>query len=274
MKNTNKSYYLYRHIRLDKNEPFYIGVGTTNAITTSNYENYKRAFSKQRNGWWKIIVEKSNYEIDILIESENEDFIYSKEIEFIKLYGRRDLGRGTLVNLTDGGKGILGNKTKKKSFKNKGLSLIERFKLKYGEIEGNIKYNVRTEKIRNSRLGRQESETSKKKRSEIMKMHWKNNPNMKPPSMSKEAKELMRSLNKGKRKSIVTEFKPKAIYQLDDNYNIVKEYVGALEASLSIGCSVSLITNCVRGRMKKAKNYHWCYIKDFEIIKQKWKEQD
>ena len=26
----NGKYYLYRHIRLDKNEPFYIGIGTKN----------------------------------------------------------------------------------------------------------------------------------------------------------------------------------------------------------------------------------------------------
>lgn len=31
-----------------------------------------------------------------------------KEIELISLYGRRDLGKGTLVNFTDGGEGTQG----------------------------------------------------------------------------------------------------------------------------------------------------------------------
>ena len=39
--------YVYRHIRLDKNQPFYIGVG-------KNDNDLKRAFSKcNRNSYWR-----------------------------------------------------------------------------------------------------------------------------------------------------------------------------------------------------------------------------
>lgn len=102
-------YYLYRHIRLDKNEPFYIGIGkinknSCNSITLS--EKYRRAYSKtNRNIYWYNIVNISDYAIEILIESDNRNFIIEKEIEFIKLYGRKDLQIGTLCNLTDGGEG-------------------------------------------------------------------------------------------------------------------------------------------------------------------------
>ena len=49
---------VYRHIRLDKNEPFYIGIGRDEA----------RAFSKKgRNRHWRFITTKSNYEIDIYL---------------------------------------------------------------------------------------------------------------------------------------------------------------------------------------------------------------
>lgn len=45
-------FYLYRHIRHDKNEPFYIGIGRT--------RNYERAFRKtSRNKFWKNIVSKT-----------------------------------------------------------------------------------------------------------------------------------------------------------------------------------------------------------------------
>ncbi len=96
----NGKYYLYRHIRLDKNEPFYIGVGTKNAC------KYCRAKTKlKRNKYWERIVAKTPYEIEILIESNDYQFIMEKEREFIALYKRRDLENGSLCNLTDGGEG-------------------------------------------------------------------------------------------------------------------------------------------------------------------------
>ena len=99
------NHYLYRHIRVDKNEPFYIGIGTKN----KKQQEYHRANSKyKRNNFWKNIVNQTEYEVEILLESDNHDFIKQKEIEFIALYGRRDLGKGTLCNLTDGGEGVIG----------------------------------------------------------------------------------------------------------------------------------------------------------------------
>ena len=103
-------YYLYRHIRLDKNEPFYIGIGTKkDKIFKTTTSEYERAYTKyKRSDYWKKIVNKANYEVEILLESDNYDFIKQKEIEFIALHGRRDLEKGTLVNLTDGGDGSIG----------------------------------------------------------------------------------------------------------------------------------------------------------------------
>jgi group I intron endonuclease len=88
---------LYRHIRLDKNEPFYIGIGKMH-----------RAYSKHsRNELWKKIVAKTDYEVDILFEDLTEEEARNKEVEFIKLYGRIDYKTGTLCNFTDGGEGII-----------------------------------------------------------------------------------------------------------------------------------------------------------------------
>ena len=44
----NKIYYLYEHIRLDKNEIFYIGIGTKNQDTKYYYNVYKRAHTKSK----------------------------------------------------------------------------------------------------------------------------------------------------------------------------------------------------------------------------------
>lgn len=106
-------YYLYRHIRTDKGEPFYIGIGTKNEdkIYNSFVSEYSRAFSKHsRRYMWNRIVEKTPYEVEILLESNDYEFIKQKEIEFIALYGRRDIKTGILCNLTDGGEGSNGYK--------------------------------------------------------------------------------------------------------------------------------------------------------------------
>jgi hypothetical protein len=102
-------YYLYRHIRLDKNEPFYIGIGTMYLNKKTFNSIYLRAFLKcRRSIFWKNIISKTKYDVEILLESDNYDYIKSKEKEFIKLYGRKDNNTGNLVNHTDGGEGNLG----------------------------------------------------------------------------------------------------------------------------------------------------------------------
>lgn len=93
--------YLYRHIRLDKNEPFYIGIGSDSS--------YKRAFNKKyRNKFWLKIVDKTDYRVEILFDNLNWGEACEKEKEFIDIYGRRDLNTGTLCNLTNGGEGVSG----------------------------------------------------------------------------------------------------------------------------------------------------------------------
>jgi len=95
--------YVYRHIRLDKNEPFYIGIGSDNL--------FKRAFdnkSSRRNIIWNKIINKTQYRVDIIIDNISWEEACNKEKEFISLYGRIDKKNGILSNLTDGGDGTLG----------------------------------------------------------------------------------------------------------------------------------------------------------------------
>lgn len=90
--------YIYRHIRKDKNEVFYIGAGFKD-------DNYRRAYSKRhRNSHWNRIVLITDYEVEIIIDNIDKNFACEKEIEFIELYGKRKNG-GTLCNIADGGIG-------------------------------------------------------------------------------------------------------------------------------------------------------------------------
>lgn len=91
--------YVYRHVRLDTNETFYIGIGSDIFI--------KRAYSrKSRNKYWMNITNKTKYKVEIISESLSWKNA-CKEVELIKFYGRRSLKQGTLVNLTDEGEGSI-----------------------------------------------------------------------------------------------------------------------------------------------------------------------
>jgi len=89
--------YIYKHIRTDTNEVFYIGIGKN-----------KRAWQKGRNRIWNSIVSKTDYIVEIIQNNLSIEEAIELEKYYIKLYGRRDLNTGTLVNLTDGGEGIVG----------------------------------------------------------------------------------------------------------------------------------------------------------------------
>jgi|LakMenEpi03Aug12_release.lakeMendotaPanAssembly.Ray.scaffolds.fasta_scaffold00112_91 hypothetical protein len=116
-------YYLYRHIRLDKNEPFYIGIGTKKESKAKIKFNkkfqsikyiYDRAYSKIRKSSkiWNLITAKTDYKVEILLESDSLSFIKEKEKEFIAFYGRIDKNTGILANMTDGGEGMTGTSRK------------------------------------------------------------------------------------------------------------------------------------------------------------------
>jgi len=91
------NWYVYRHIRLDKNEPFYIGIGCK--------KNFSRAYDKgkRRSVFWNNIVKKTEYEIEILFEGVSKELACKKEKELISIYGRIELKNGTLCNMTVGG---------------------------------------------------------------------------------------------------------------------------------------------------------------------------
>lgn len=110
-------YYVYRHIRVDKNEPFYVGIGTKPKHFTTHSREYSRAYSKQRGNFWKLVTNKSDYIIEIIFESNSYIEVKNKEIEFVKLYGRKALRTGTLVNLTTGGEGDVGIFKRRRNFR-------------------------------------------------------------------------------------------------------------------------------------------------------------
>ncbi len=165
--------YVYKHIRLDTNEVFYIGIGGFD-----KYEkefSYKRAYNKRRNNLWQKITNKSDYNVEIILENLTWKEAIKKEIEFIKYYGRINLNTGTLSNLTDGGDGtknkIISLETKNRmSESKKGTKLSEETKRKISKLHtGRIKSEDEIKKLSKALLGHKISEETKKKISEIKK---------------------------------------------------------------------------------------------------------
>jgi len=94
-----KVYYIYLHITND-GVVFYVGKGTDEG----NFI-FERSKHNGRTKFWKNVAKKG-YTIKIVGFFDCEKDAFDKERELITKYGRRDLGLGTLVNLTDGGEGM------------------------------------------------------------------------------------------------------------------------------------------------------------------------
>jgi hypothetical protein len=158
--------YLYRHIRLDKNEPFYIGIGTQKKRC---YVNCKR------NNHWHNITDKTEYRVDIIFDDLTLEEAKEKEKEFISLYGKK-LNGGTLVNLTDGGDGCWGYKATEEQLEKRVKRMTEN-----NHFKGKKHTPESLEKMRLAKLGVKRPKEGYIKRAEKMKnyvgfKHWNSKP--------------------------------------------------------------------------------------------------
>jgi hypothetical protein len=214
--------YVYRHIRIDKNQPFYIGVGFGEDI------NYNRAYSsKNRNQHWHHIVNKTTYEVEIMLDNLTDQGAISKEIEFIKLYGKSSKG-GTLCNIADGGQGgCLGEEVNQlRSMALMGHKLSEETK----------------EKIRQKAIGRKIPQSTRRKMSETHKQlntgHWLKSDGHHNGNAKK-------------------------VYQYDKSGNFIQEWECIAYAVKELGINKSCISEVIKGKQKTAGGYIW---KDSAII--------
>ncbi len=136
---------VYFHINPLTNEVFYVGIGKP-----------ERAFSKEnRNSDWMDIVKQFGYIVDVIEENLSWAEASIKERFYIKKIGRKDLGLGTLVNLTSGGQGgECSEQTKEKISKSN---------------KGKRRTPEQKEKMRNSKLGSKASDETKLKLSKASK---------------------------------------------------------------------------------------------------------
>jgi len=95
IRDRGKCVYLHRNPKTQ--EVFYVGIGV---------ETRAKDFSK-RSIFWSNYKNKYGVEVDIIKKGLTSKEAQSIEVELIEKYGRRDLGTGSLVNLSHGGEGIV-----------------------------------------------------------------------------------------------------------------------------------------------------------------------
>jgi hypothetical protein len=146
---------VYEHLRNDTNEVFYVGIGAED----------NRAFEKgRRNKYWHNIVNKVGYSVNIIHKDIDWEDACKIEKLLIEKYGRKDLGKGNLVNMTDGGEGVFGLIMSEETRQN----LSERNKGNTNML-GKTHSEETRQKMSKANKGRIPSEESKKKMSEAKK---------------------------------------------------------------------------------------------------------
>lgn len=105
--------------RLPTGIPFYVGIGNDRRIKVNVRNKWHTSIRKKYPGWYRTVIETAPRKLC----QEFEEFLISE-------IGRRDLGKGTLVNLTDGGEGapntVVSEATRQKqSLKSKGRKFTE-----------------------------------------------------------------------------------------------------------------------------------------------------
>jgi len=159
----SNTYYVYAYLRKD-GTPYYIGKGKDKRAWARNH----RSFPKE--SWQIVLLEQNLTNIGAL----------ALERRYIRWYGRKDLGTGILINLTDGGKS------------NTGWEMPDTVKEKISKTkQGSTPWN----------LGKQHSEETRSK----LKEAWK-----KRPPLSEETKRKMSEAHKNKPPEILEKYKKAA----------------------------------------------------------------
>ena len=200
------SFYTYAYLRED-GTPYYIGKGKGN-----------RAYSKHR----KHIKVPNKNKILILKNNLTEKEAFKHEIYMINIFGRKDLGSGILINLSDGGDGVSGYKHTE----------LSKHKMKHSKRPTMLKETK--EKISKTLKGRKKSpltEEQKKKISETKKKLFKEGKYKTPNGMSgkthkEETKKKMSDIMKIKHNSqIASQSRMKKVMINGTIYNSRKEAI-------------------------------------------------
>jgi len=236
-------YYVYLHLNPKTEEIFYVGMGC---------DNRDKDFKYGRNLYYLNYVSKHGLPLVKRIkENLSKNEASELEKEYISLYGRKYLGKGTLTNISEGGEyGVKGRKynmtkehKEKISNSNKNTSKhTPESKSKISQANSGYTHTPETkEKIRQSRLGKKASQSTKEKMSNLRKgrvINWKLG---------------------GKPRPSTSKIQSKSIKQLDLQGNFLKLWGSMKEAGNFLNIHPSGISACCRGKYQTAGGFKWLY---------------
>jgi hypothetical protein len=243
---------VYLHIRKDTNEVFYVGIGNT-----------KRPYSKRnRNEYWKNIVNKCGYDVKILYTNLDWQTACSIEIELIKKYGRKDLGEGTLVNNTNGGDGtngaILSDKTKKRMSESRiGKTHSDETKQKMSKsaIGNTASFGIVRSDEYKSKLSKIQKEVNRN-----IEVRIKKSNSLKNYTKTKEHCNNISKSKKGISQPIsFVEKRGTSVLQYDLVGNLLNEFLSLRRASDSSGISRHYINQVCDGKRESYMGFIWKY---------------
>lgn len=252
-------------------EPFYIGKGTGDRITTSLLD---RESSFKVNKIKKI--KKLGGEIlkIKLFENLENDESLQKEIEIIKLIGRRDLKMGPLVNQTDGGEGrtniIVSEETKEKlreaNTENARIRKILGTDRHTPEMVNHLRKINQGEN--NPMFGKHHTEKVKEEHS--LRISGTNHPMFGKKHDEETIKKIKekrnQSIDQEKLNQFFREFHSKSVLQFDLDGEFIQEFSSIKEASEKTGCSESIIGKCCRGVIKKPRTFIFKFKEEKSFI--------
>ena len=151
-------YYCYLYIDPSRNnEPIYVGKGSGGRAYHHLKLKRVNPFINRLKSMKKIGVEPI---IKFLCKDVDEEFAFFCEQEAINWYGRKDLGKGPLLNLTDGGEGSSGVKWSEESkarlrLSQLGKKLSEEHKIKLSVVlKGRVISEEHRAKISKGHMGK------------------------------------------------------------------------------------------------------------------------
>lgn len=238
-------YFLYNHVRLDKDEVFYIGMGTVNIESKKHKKKYIRAYSfSSRNMVWKKIRSKTDITVHILEEFDDLNECLKKETELILKYGRICDKSGTLANIiSSNDEQTIARRTKKgmRRVKTYKYNLDGLFLDEYDSItNAAVKNNMRISDISNCMSGR---------------VHKANGY-----IWSRIKTENINSLK------IIVNTKKLKQYNFDGI--LINSWESVSDASRSLGISRTGISNVINKKSKSSGGFLWSYNGSEFIIKE------
>jgi group I intron endonuclease len=218
-------------------EPFYVGKGKGYRIKNTTKDFRSNLFKSNK---IKKLLENNIEIIKIkLFENLEESESLQKEIMLIKTIGRRNLNKGPLVNLTDGGEGMSGFVYTEETLKKRSISQT-------GEGNGFF--------------GHKHTEEVRKKHSLLVR------GDSHPMFGKKHSEETIKKLKQHREKKISNELLKescqkfnKSVLMFHLNGDFIKEFKSVKECSDEIGINESIISKCCRGDIKSPTRYFFKY---------------